>query len=413
MSGSTSITGDKGLRKSRWLGPGLLISASFIGPGTVTTATVTGASYGFALTWAVVFSIIATIILQEMSVRLGLAARLSTGEALRETFANKAARVAMTGLVVAAIGVGGAAYAGGDTTGTSLALSSVTGLPVPVLAGVIAAIIIALLLSGSYKLLEKVMSVLVILLAVVFVVTVVAVKPDAGALLRGTFAPTIPDGSLLTAIALIGTTVVPYNIFLHSNLVLEKWGDEYPERALRKGRVDNAVSITVGGLITLAILSTAAAVMFTQGLAAESAADLAEPLRPTLGAFAPWAMAIGLFAAGLTSAVAGPLGAAYAITGVLGWSSDLKDPKFRAIFLTVVIVGAVIAITGANPIQVIILAQAANGILLPVIAFFLLVTMNNRHLLGEHANGTTANILGGAVFLITLVLGGITLYDLL
>ena len=112
-------------------GPGLLISASFIGPGTVTTATVTGASYGFALTWAVVFSIIATIILQEMSVRLGLAARLSTGEALRETFANKAARVAMTGLVVAAIGVGGAAYAGGDTTGPSLAPVSYTHLTLP------------------------------------------------------------------------------------------------------------------------------------------------------------------------------------------------------------------------------------------------------------------------------------------
>ena len=207
--------------------------------------------------------------------------------------------------------------------------------------------------------------------------------------------------------------MVPYNIFLHSNLVREKWGDEYPERALKKGRFDNAVSITVGGLITLAILSTAAAVMFTHGLAAESAADLAEPLRPTLGAFAPWALAIGLFAAGLTSAIAGPLGAAYAITGVLGWSSDLKDPKFRAIFLTVVIVGAIIAITGANPIQVIILAQAANGILLPVIAFFLLITMNNRRLLGEHANGAVANLLGGAVFLITLVLGGITLVDLL
>lgn len=399
-------------KKSGWLGPGLLISASFIGPGTVTTATVTGASYGFALTWAVAFSIIATIILQEMSVRLGLSARLSTGEALRATFSNKAARVAMIALVVAAIGVGGAAYAGGDTTGTSLALSSVTGLPVPVLAGIIAAVIIALLLSGSYKLLEKVMSVLVILLAAVFLVTVVAVKPDLGALLRGTFVPTIPDGSLLTAIALIGTTVVPYNVFLHSNLVREKWGAEDPETALKKGRVDNAVSITVGGLITLAILSTAAAVMFTQGLAAESGADLAEPLRPTLGAFAPWALAIGLFAAGLTSAIAGPLGAAYAITGLLGWSSDLKDPKFRGIFLVVVIVGAVIAITGANPIQVIILAQAANGVLLPIIAFFLLVTMNNRRVLGEHANGATANILGGAVFLITLVLGGITLYDL-
>lgn len=412
MSGSTSITEGEGLRKSGWLGPGLLISASFIGPGTVTTATVTGASFGFALAWAVVFSVIATIILQEMSVRLGLTARLSTGEALRKTFENPVGRVLMTALVVAAIGIGGAAYAGGDTTGTSLAINGVTGVPVPLLAGIIAAVIIVLFLSGSYRVLEGFMTVLVVLLAAVFIITVVAVRPDFGELMSGIFQPSIPAGAGLTAIALVGTTVVPYNIFLHSNLVQEKWGDEERDTALKKGRMDNAVSITVGGLITLSIMSTAAAVMFTQGLGAESAADLAEPLRPTLGDFAPWALAIGLFAAGLTSAIAGPLGAAYAISGVLGWSSDLKDPKFRAIFLTVVIVGAIIAITGADPIQVIVMAQAANGILLPIIAGFLLAIMNNRRLLGEHANGVVANIFGGAVFLVTLVLGGISLFDL-
>ena len=96
----------------------------------------------------------------------------------------------------------------------------------------------------------------------------------------------------------------------------------------------------------------------------------------------------------------------------MGWSSDLKDRKFRAIYLTVVVVGAIIAITGVNPIQVIILAQAANGILLPVVAFFLLYTMNNKKLLGEHANGVVTNIIGGIIFLITVVLGGMSLYSL-
>lgn len=122
-----------GRRRSGWLGPGLLISASFIGPGTVTTATVTGASFGFALTWAIVFSIVATIILQEMSARLGLMGGLSTGEAMRETFESPVAKLLMISLIVTAIGIGGAAYAGGDTTGTALALSDVTGLSIPVL----------------------------------------------------------------------------------------------------------------------------------------------------------------------------------------------------------------------------------------------------------------------------------------
>ena len=399
-------------QRSAWLGPGLLISASFIGPGTVTTATVTGASFGFALSWAIVFSIIATIILQEMSARLGLMGKISTGEAMRATFESPVAKLFMIVLIVTAIGIGGAAYAGGDTTGTALALSDVTRLPVPVLSGIIAAVLVLLLLTGSYKFFERFMTVLVIVLVGVFLVTAVAVKPDVGALLRGIFVPEVPAGAALTAIALIGTTVVPYNVFLHSNLVQEKWGDEPQDLAMKKARVDNVVSISIGGLITLAILTTAAAVMFSQGLEAESAADLAEPLRPMLGDAAPWVLAIGLFAAGMTSAVAGPLGAAYAICGVMGWSRDLKDNKFRAIYLTVVIVGAIIAITGVNPVQVIILAQAANGILLPVVAFFLLYTMNNKKLLGEHVNGLATNIIGGIIFVITVVLGGMTLIDL-
>ncbi|WP_273414197.1 Nramp family divalent metal transporter [Corynebacterium appendicis] len=399
-------------QRSAWLGPGLLISASFIGPGTVTTATVTGASYGFALAWAIVFSIIATIILQEMSARLGLMGKISTGEAMRATFESPVAKLLMIALIVTAIGIGGAAYAGGDTTGTALALSDVTRLPVPVLSGIIAAVLVLLLLTGSYKFFERFMTALVIVLVGVFLVTAVAVKPDIGALLHGMFVPGVPAGAAVTAIALIGTTVVPYNVFLHSNLVQEKWGDEPQDLALKKARVDTAVSISIGGLITLAILTTAATVMFSQGLEAESAADLAEPLRPMLGDAAPWVLAIGLFAAGMTSAVAGPLGAAYAICGVMGWSRDLKDSKFRAIYLTVVIVGAIIAITGVNPVQVIILAQAANGILLPVVAFFLLHTMNNKKLLGEHVNGLATNVIGGIIFVITVVLGGMTLIDL-
>lgn len=415
MSTAVNDRGDSEVtakRRSGWLGPGLLISASFIGPGTVTTATVTGASYGFALTWAIVFSIVATIILQEMSARLGLMGGLSTGEAMRETFESPVAKLLMIALIVTAIGIGGAAYAGGDTTGTALALSDVTGLSIPVLSCIIVAVIVVLLLTGSYKVIEKFMTALVIILALIFLITAVAVKPDLGAMLKGIFVPGLPDGSVLTAIALIGTTVVPYNVFLHSNLVQEKWGDEPGKLSLKKARVDNIVSISIGGLITLAIVATAASTLFAQGIAAESAAELAEPLRPVLGDFAPWALAIGLFAAGLTSAIAGPLGAAYAISGVLGWSSDLKDNRFRAIYLAVVLIGLVIAVTGVNPIQVIVLAQAANGILLPVVAFFLLYTMNNKKLLGDNANGLASNLLGGFIFLVTVVLGGYSLYSL-
>lgn len=400
---------NKGASRS-WLGPGLLISASFIGPGTITTATVTGADYGFALTWAVVFSIIATIILQEMSARLGVMTGKGLGEIMRETFDHPVAKTLMIILIVAAIGVGGASYAGGDTTGTALAIEHVLPLPFPVIALMVGAILLFLLLSGSYKIVERVMTVLVVAMAVVFIITVVVVQPDFGAMFRGIFVPTIPTGALLTTIALIGTTVVPYNVFLHASLVQEKWGaDPDREKSLLKAKVDNTVSISIGGLITLAVLATSAGTLFVHGVSAESAADMATQLEPLLGPAADWVFVIGLFSAGLTSALAGPLGAAYAISGILGWSTDMKSGRFRAIAVVVVLIGVIIAVTGVNPIQVIIVAQAANGLLLPIVTGFLLYTMNKAKALGTHRNGVVANVLGG---IIMIVMTGLAVYQL-
>ena len=269
--------------------------------------------------------------------------------------------------------------------------------------------ILVLLGTGSYKAIEGVLTGLVFVMALIFIITSVMVGPDILGLLKGMFVPTIPDGALLSTIALIGTTVVPYNLFLHANLVEEKWEGIETRVAIREARTDTALSISVGGFITLAIITTATGAMYVHGIRAESGADLARALEPLLGpTLSQWAFAIGLFSAGLTSAVAGPLGAAYAITGTVGWRNDLKGTAFRIIWIAVVLVGAAIALTGINPIQIIIVAQAANGLLLPIIAGFLLVAMNNKKLLGEYRNGPLANVLGVLIF---LVVTGLALYQ--
>ena len=399
-----------GRRRRLPFGPGLIIAASFIGPGTITTSIVTGASYGFTLAWAVVFSVLATIVLQEMTGRLGLATRLSLGEALRVVFESTAARAVMVVLVVAAIGVGGASYAGGDTTGTALALTTVTGLDVRVVVVGILLLIGALLWTGSYKAIEVVLTAMVVVLGLIFLVTAIVVRPPIGEMLRGMFVPTVPAGALLTTIALIGTTVVPYNLFLQSSLVQEKWGrDVDPDLAMRRSRTDTVVSISVGGLITLVVMATAFGAMFLRGMTAETGQDLTRALEPLLGPAAPWVFAVGLFAAGFTSAVAGPLGAAYAISGTIGRSTDLRSTPARIVWISVLVVGGVIALTGFNPVQIIVVAQAANGLLLPVVAIFLMIVMNSSRLMGRYRNGPVANVLGA---LICLVVTGLAAYQL-
>lgn len=388
------------------LGPGLLVTAAFIGPGTVTTASVSGANFGFVLLWVIIFSILATIILQEMTCRLGIVSRAGLGEALRTTFRNPILSIIAGFLVVAAITFGNAAFETGNIIGASIGLEAITGLSPKLWAVIVGTGAFLLLGTGAYKIIERALIGLVILMSLVFLVTAIIVKPNIADVLQGLFIPQIPGDALIPTIALIGTTVVPYNLFLHASSAQEKWTHSIPKsQALAEARFDTVLSISLGGLITLAIVATAAQTFFSHGIELQNAGTMANQLEPLLGAGAKYFFAIGLFAAGLTSAITAPLAAAYATAGVLGWDKNLKSNKFRATWAIIILIGTVLAIPGRSPIAAIIFAQAANGILLPLVAIFLLVVMNRSELLHEYKNGIVANILGIVVVLITAGLG--------
>ena len=385
-------------------GPGLLVTAAFIGPGSIATASAAGANFGFVLLWALLFSLIATIVLQEMAARLGLVSGEGLSQALRTTFKNPLLSRLAVILVVAAIGVGNAAYEAGNISGASLGLQSLTSFPVWLCALLIGGLGALLLGTGAYKWLEPVLIFLVLAMSAVFVLTMLLIDINLADLFRGMLTPSIPTGSAMTVIALIGTTVVPYNLFLHANLVQEKWRGVATGQALRESRVDTVLSIGLGGLITLAVMSTSAVAFFQTG-AVFSAASLATQLEPVLGRAANGFFAFGLLAAGLTSAITAPLAAAYAVTGAMGWPSTLSDRRFRAIAMLVFVIGTVFAALGSKPIAAILFAQAANGLLLPVTAIFLLIIMNRADLLCAYRNRMATNVVGAAVVFVVTGLG--------
>ncbi|MES1924243.1 Nramp family divalent metal transporter [Salinisphaera sp. T31B1] len=396
----------------RRFGPGLLVAAAFIGPGTVTTASVVGATTGYALLWALLFSIAATLVLQEMCARLGIVARLGLGQALATSFGHGLWRWAAIALVVVAIGFGTAAFETGNLTGGALGLATITGGSPRGWALAVGAAAFALLASGRYRLIERVLIALVLLMSVVFIATAVMIGPSPSDLASGLFAPAVPDGAWLSVIALIGTTVVTYNFFLHAAAVQDKWPDSLPTAsALKASRLDSAASIILGGLITLAIVITAAAAFHGQGATVDSAAQMAEQLEPLLGVYAKWFFAAGLFAAGMTSSITAPLAGAHAVAGALGWPAELANRRFQAIWAVIIGIGVVFAWFGQSPVQAIVIAQAANGLLLPLIAVFLLRVMNRTELLGDYRNGTIGNLLGGLVVIVATALGGYTLLN--
>ncbi|MBT4518675.1 MAG: Nramp family divalent metal transporter [Halieaceae bacterium] len=394
---------------SKKFGPGILVTAAFIGPGTITTASAAGANFGFALVWALFFSVIATIVLQEMAARLGLVTRAGLAEAMRKTFSSAATGKLAVLLVVVAIGFGNAAYEAGNIAGAAFAVSTITGVNSGTAALVLGCAAGLLLASGRYRVLEIVLISLVLIMSGVFIWCALIVAPDFSTMLESLLNPSLPSGSVLTVIALIGTTVVPYNLFLHANAVREKWSEDIPlSTAVSESRWDTGLSVGLGGLITLAILSTAATAFFHTGqtFGGES---MALQLEPQLGPLAKYIFAAGLFAGGLTSAITAPLAASYAVCGALNWPQKLDAPQFRLIWSTVLVTGTIFAALGSKPLTAIILAQVANGFLLPIVAIFLLVVMNRRTLLGDHRNGPVANIMGVLVVLIAIGLGAVKL----
>ncbi|WP_105101941.1 Nramp family divalent metal transporter [Microbulbifer pacificus] len=396
-------------RHSLSIGPAAMVAAAFIGPGTVITAGLAGANYGYTLLWALLFATAASIILQEMAARLGIVTGRGLGENIRQSLHNPLTRWPAMLLVIGAIVVGNAAYEGGNLAGASAGLKLLTGGTAaaveggrtfwPIAVGLLAA---ALLWSGNYKVIERVLIGLVALMSLAFLLTFVITRPDLGALTQGLLMPSVPSGATLTVIALIGTTVVPYNLFLHSSSVSQKW--RTPDQ-LPLARRDILISIPVGGLISIAIASTAAAAFFSHQLKLNNAAEMARALEPLFGKSARWCMGVGLFAAGISSALTAPLASAYALCGILDKSTDLKAPPIRAIWLSIIVIGAIMATQGIRPIQLIWFAQIANGLLLPIVTGFLLWAMNSRRL-GAHRNSRTQNALGLLVLLTTVLLGG-------
>ena len=395
-----------GFQPFKNIGPGALVTAAFIGPGTITVCTQAGVNFGFALLWALVLSIIATIVLQEMSARLGLVYGKGLAEAVREVLTQKWLRYGAILLILSAILIGNSAYQAGNISGGVVGLQlfipnsqiQIGDFSFNYLTLVTGAIAFVVLYIGNYKVLERVLVALVILMSLAFIITAILTKPDLGEMLSGMFIPKSTEGSLFTIIGLIGTTVVPYNLFLHSSLVREKWsgtGD------LKHSKWDTIVSIGFGGLVSMAIVVCAAAV---QSQEIKSGADLAKGLEPLFGSWANYFLGIGMFAAGITSAITAPMAAAYVARGCFGWKGDLKSRSFRAVWMSILAIGVIVSMSGIKPIEIIQFAQIANGILLPIIAIFLLWVVNRAGIMREYVNTTFQNILAGGIILITLVL---------
>lgn len=389
------------------IGPGTVIAAAFIGPGTITMCSIAGSEYGLDLMWALLFSLLVTTILQLTAAKIGLITQKGLSANLLESFDSQTFKYLAIALVLSAILVGNTAYQAGNISGGVLGVSSIfgqlsysfTGFNINFYSILVGLLAFVILFTGNRRFIERVLIGLVLIMSLAFLTSAIIVQPDFVLIIKGLFIPKFPEGSLLVIIGLIGTTVVPYNIFLHASLVSDKW-DSVSD--LKFVKIDTLLAVVLGGIISLSVMITASAI---GDVNIQSASDLALGIEPLFGGFSKLIISLGLFAAGLTSSVTAPLAAAYVTCGCMGWEANIRSKKFRGIWLIVLFLGVIFSSLDFSSIEIIKFAQVANGILLPVIAVFLLIVANNARLLNNQVNGYFLNLITIIIILFTMFIG--------
>ncbi len=357
-----------------------VISAAFIGPGTITTAVTAGASFQLSLLWAVVFATVACIVLQEVSARIIISSGLTFGECIGKVFKSGWIKW----LVAIPVLLGCAAYEAGNILGAVSGLSLFTSVHVKLLTLIISIAAAVILWRGGNKLISNLMILLVLTMAIAFAALALKSNFTFPEIIKASVIPGLPNGSEWIALALVGTTIVPYNIFMGS--AISKGS------AISLMRIGLIISVIIGGVVTTFILlAGTVAGSFT------SFPALAETLQTDIGSWAAWALGIGLFAAGFSSAITSPYAASLIASTVL--RSQNKNHA-RLVWIIVLLTGFGFGISGVKPIPVILAVQALNGFVLPLITYFLIRMVNDANLVKpefQHAawyNGVLLLIFG-------------------
>ena len=351
-----------------------VISAAFIGPGTVTTCAKSGSQFGTSLIWALTFSTFATIVLQELVARLTMATGKNLGELIAEKYQSKSTKW-ISILLFFAVSFGCAAYETGNIIG---AIAGLKLIYPPLHSGMYAILIVAacftILHKGTIAQVAQIMGVLVFIMGIVFFYLMWTVNLNWWQLIKDGIVPSIPPSSGTLLIGLVGTTIVPYNLFLASGMKTSQ--------SLSEMRWGIIIAVLLGGMISIAILISG--ILVTGSFSYQA---VFQAIKIKAGLLAAYGFAIGLFAAGFSSAITAPLAAAICAKSLLGDDSvrlfKSQVPVYKITWITVLAIGAFFSLINIQPIPAIIAAQGINGLLLPIVCVALYLCIKDKQLLRE------------------------------
>jgi NRAMP (natural resistance-associated macrophage protein)-like metal ion transporter len=377
------------------VGPGIITAMVDNDAGGVTTYSIAGASYGYALLWALIPITVALIVVQEMASRLGVFTGKGFADLIREKWGIRITFWLMIALLVVNFANTLAEFAGWAASLELFSISKYVSVPIG------AFIVWIMVAKGSYKVVEK----LFLIASTVYITYIISgwiAGPNWGQALREVVVPPLagqPTAYWITLVGVIGTTIAPWMQFYQQSSIVEKG---IKPRDYKLARIDTVVGCVLAVVVAVFITLACAATLHPAGITIQFAEQAAQALRPLAGNYAATLFAIGLANASLFAASILPLSTAYTISEGLGWEggvskSSKEAPGFHAIYTgMIVLAAAIILIPNVPLIPVIFGSQVMNGMLMPVTAFFALRLVNERKLLGDAVNSKRYNVLAWA-----------------
>ena len=374
-----------GLDFFKYIGPGLLVTVGFIDPGNWASNFAAGADFGYSLLWVITLSTIMLIVLQHNVAHLGIVTGLCLSEAATKYTPKWVSRPILGTAVLASISTSLAEILGG-----AIALEMLFDIPIIWASPLTAFFVTIMLFTNSYKRIERSIIAFVSVIGLSFLYELFLVDIDWPLAARSWVTPSIPEGSLLVIMSVLGAVVMPHNLFLHSEVVQSREYNKKDDASIRKllkyEFYDTLFSMGVGWAINSAMILLAAATFFANHIGVEELQQAKSLLEPLLGNQAATIFALALLMAGISSTVTSGMAAGSIFAGMFGESYHVKDVHSRVGILLSLGIALVVILFIENPFQGLIISQMILSIQLPFTIFLQVGLTSSKRVMGQYAN---------------------------
>lgn len=390
------------------LGPGIITAALVFGPSKMTITSKMGADYEYGLMWIVLIALFFMGAFTSMCSRIGVVHEKSLLTLIKEHFSK--------GIGVA-IGVGiflvATSFQAGNSIGVGIAIGEATGTPKDVWIITFTVIGIALLFFPSfYKVMEKLMIGLVLLMLFCFIATLFLADIKFDRFIVG-FVPSIPKDSLGLIIAFTASCFSLVGAFYQTYLIQERKKSSNQTVSIKSSERGAFTGVAILGFMSASVLICAAAVLFPKGIHVSSASEMGKALEPLFGKYASSLFFVGLFGAAFSSLVGNATVGGALLGDALGFGSSLNSKTVKILISVVMVLGCIVAVSfGKLPLELIVLAQSVTIFLVPFIGISIIVIANSKKVMGEHANNTFYKVAGALGLVVICVLMVSNVYDM-